>query len=141
MNIMRAIRDFPYEGFIFLLIALGVLSWTDEVQFFRLHVAQHYEHMVAYGLVAVVLFAAKGRARLNIVEISIVVGSASFLEAIKVFVSFRHPKTSDFIADVIGFGFALACVYICSGVISIAASAIRRLRKPSERQIAYSMNV
>lgn len=134
LHIQKTIRGFPCEAFFFIFIALAVLSWTDQVQWFRLDIAPYYEHMIVYALIGCIVLAAKAEAQLGVIEISIIILSASSLEAIKVFIPFRHPKTSDFIADMIGFGLALT-IGLGLGLISTTIKfAFQKLRRQLKGQ-------
>lgn len=104
---MRSFKNFPVEAFIFIGAGLGFLSWTAQVQFFRLNIESEYEHMIAYSLMALLIIASKGLNMMSRLETALVILLAASLEALKGFISFRHPKTSDFYADILGLGIGI----------------------------------
>ena len=95
-------RNFPFELFLFGLGLLGILSWTKEVELFRLGIPSVYEHMIAYAALTVALIAAKGLRPVSLSEMHLIVLLASSAEFLKYRIPFRHPKISDFYADILG---------------------------------------
>lgn len=119
------LRHFPAEVFILSSGIFGLLSWTAEVEHVRLGIPAIYEHILAYALLAAILIAAKGLRAPSLAEMILVLLLSVSLEALKFNIPFRHPKTSDFFADMFGF-FAVIIVFF--GIESLVRLSCRVIR-------------
>lgn len=98
----KILRNFPAEAFTLGMMGLGILSWTAQADYFRLGIPSLYEHIIAYALLGFTLMAAKGTKNLSLGELVLIILIAACLEAFKAELPFRHPKLSDFYADLLG---------------------------------------
>lgn len=74
-------------------------------------------------LVGFIMLAAKGTFRLTLAEVVLVIAFASMIEALKAGIAFRHPKTSDYFADMAGFFSSL----LCSRILEICKTGLWRI--------------
>jgi hypothetical protein len=131
------LRHFPAEAFIFSAGMLGLLSWTADVEVFRLGIPQVYEHMLAYALLAILIIVAKGLRLPSVFEISLIIVMAASMEALKFGIPFRHPKTSDFYADLFGFFTVILAFYCTRKIAHLIWRAIDFFLFPSARRVSY----
>lgn len=116
---------------------LGLLSWTAEVEIFRLGIPAVYEHMLAYALFAIILIVAKGLRAPSLTEVILVVLLSAMLEALKYTIPFRHPKTSDFFADMLGIFAMITIFYLVKNIARLTRRAIQFLLFPPVRSVDY----
>lgn len=69
------------------------------------------------------MLAAKETFRLTLAEVVLVIVFASMIEALKAGIAFRHPKTSDYFADMAGFFSSL----LCSRILEICKTGLWRI--------------
>lgn len=122
----RIFRNFPTEALVFAGIGLAVLSWTAQVQLFRLDILRDYEHVIIYVIIGLVMMAAKGFRLITILETSLLIWLAAIMESLKFYASFRHPKTSDFYADITGIFLGVFIVIVLKAMILFARLIISR---------------
>ena len=123
----HALRRFPADALILCLIALAVLSWTSQVALFRLGIPSLYEHVIAYCILGLVILASRGTTQISVGEMILLATLAALLEAAKAEIPFRHPKLSDFFADLVGLGFSFTTGYLIRLMIHNLRRALRVL--------------
>jgi hypothetical protein len=115
-NLMKQLRLFPFEALLIGIIGIGFLSWTSHVDAFRLGIPSTFEHVLAYGGLSLIMALAKGGKPLNWVELTLLIIFAACAEMLKYYIPFRHPKASDFMADIAGLflstGFMMGIVLV-----------------------------
>lgn len=136
MMMYRNFRDFPFDAILYGGVGLAFLSWTNEVEYFRLSIHRDYEHLFAYALIGLLVMAAKGFRMLTLIDGSILILLAAVMESLKYFVPYRHPKTTDFYADLLGLS-ASAGILI---ILHVSAAIIRYGLNTLTRRLFYRIS-
>ena len=119
---LKTLRHFPADAFIICMIAVGILSLTSHVELFRLGIPSLYEHIIAYFLLGLIMVAARGKAEIGISDVIMITILAAMCEAVKAEVPFRHPKVSDYYADLIGLGLSIITIGVLRTIGRITIS-------------------